>query len=169
MVIDLGAESCRVVKLRADGMVDSYEVNDKCASGAGTFIETMARALQVAVKDMGELSLRHTSEVPMNAQCVVFAESEVVSLIHQKTAKEDIAFAIHKGICNRINSMVRRVGAVDGIMLVGGTAGNAGLADCLQSTVGKKIAVPKNPGYVSAIGAALQAAEKLTGKQAAQA
>jgi benzoyl-CoA reductase subunit D len=158
MVIDLGAESCRVIKLQADGVVDSYEVNDKCASGAGTFIETMARALQVAVEDMGELSLKHHNEVPMNAQCVVFAESEVVSLIHQKTLKEDIAFAIHKGVCNRINSMVRRVGVVDGVMLIGGTANNRGLLDCLQGTVGKKIAAWPNPAYVSALGAALQAA-----------
>ncbi|MDR1947336.1 MAG: acyl-CoA dehydratase activase [Desulfovibrio sp.] len=159
LIIELGAEACRVIKLHTDGRIDTYEVNDKCASGAGTFIETMARALQVATTDMGPLSLKSAEDVPMNAQCVVFAESEVVSLIHQKKSKEDIACAIHKGVCNRINSMVRRVGIVDGVILVGGTARNTGLVKCLQDVIGREVYVPENSEYISALGAALHAVE----------
>jgi benzoyl-CoA reductase subunit D len=157
LIIDLGAETCRVIKLHTDGQLDSYEVNDKCASGVGTFIETMARALQVATEDMGPLSLQSAKTVPMNAQCVVFAESEVVSLIHQKESKEDIACAIHRGVSNRINSMVRRVGIVDGIILIGGTVRNTGLVKCLQDVLGREVFVPENSQYISALGAALHA------------
>ncbi|MDR2076886.1 MAG: acyl-CoA dehydratase activase [Desulfovibrio sp.] len=164
LIIDLGAEACRVIKLHADGQVDSYEVNDKCASGVGTFIETMARALQVTMEDMGPLSLKSTRIVPMNAQCVVFAESEVVSLIHQKESKEDIACAIHTGVSNRINSMVRRVGIVDGIVLIGGTVLNTGLAKCLRDAFGREAVVPEKAQYISALGAALYAAELAGGK-----
>ena len=159
IVIDLGSESSRAVKLSADGKIISYSINDKCAAGAGVFIETMARTLQVMPEEMGQLSLKHTEDVPMNSQCVVFAESEVVSLIHQKTAKEDIAYAIHKGIAGRIGSMVRQVGIVDGIALTGGPSLNTGLVQTLQNEIGKEIIVPEYSEYISALGAAIYASE----------
>jgi benzoyl-CoA reductase subunit D len=95
----------------------------------------------------------------MNAQCVVFAESEVISLIHQKESKEDIAHAIHIGVANRISSLVRRVGIVDGITLIGGPGHNIGLVHCLQDVLGKDIVVPTDTDYASALGAAIYAAE----------
>ena len=39
----------------------------------------MSRALEVKVDEMGELSRKSTKDVEINAQCAVFAESEVVS------------------------------------------------------------------------------------------
>lgn len=159
LVIDLGAEGCRAIRLNTDGKVKNYEVNDKCASGAGTFIETMARTLQVTTEEMGTYSMRHTKNLPMNAQCVVFAESEVISLIHQKESKEDIAHGIHIGIANRISSLVRRVGIVDGITLIGGPGHNIGLVQCLKAELGKDIEVPVDTNYISALGAASYAVE----------
>lgn len=159
LVIDLGAEGCRAIRLHPDGRVKNYEINDKCASGAGTFIETMARALQVTTAEMGAYSLRHTKNLPMNAQCVVFAESEVISLIHQQETKEDIAHGIHVGIANRISSLVRRVGIADGVVLIGGPGHNSGLVACLEVELGTDIGVPADPDYISALGAAVYAAE----------
>jgi len=157
LVIDLGAEGCRAMRLNRDGRVKNYEVNDKCASGAGTFIETMARALQIKTEDMGDYSLRHKKDLAMNAQCVVFSESEVISLIHQQETVEDIAHGIHVGICNRISSLIRRVGIVDGIMLIGGPGYNKGLVQSLQDVLGKDIAVAEDSEFVSAVGAAVYA------------
>ena len=74
------------------------------------FTEAMARALEVKLEDLGELSLQSTQAIPMNAQCTVFAESEVVTLLHCKTSKADMARAIHDAIADRITSMVRREG-----------------------------------------------------------
>ena len=70
----------------------------------------MARALEVPLEDLGELSLKSTQAIPINAQCAVFAESEVVSLVHRKTSKPDMARAIHDAIADRPTSMVRPVG-----------------------------------------------------------
>lgn len=159
-VIDMGADSCRVVRLNPDGTVMKYEVNDKCASGAGTFIEAMARALQIKTEEMGDFSLRHTKELATNAQCVVFAESEVISLIHAKESREDIAYGVHMGIANRIASMIRRVGLTDHFLMIGGPAYNKGLVSCMSKVFERDIKVPENNQYVSAIGAALLAAEK---------
>lgn len=159
-VIDMGADSCRVIRLNEDGSVMKYEVNDKCASGAGTFIEAMARALQISTEEMGEYSLRHTKELATNAQCVVFAESEVISLIHAKESREDIAYGVHMGIANRVASMIRRVGLTDNFTMVGGPGYNKGLVACMSKVFGKDIIVPENNQYLNAVGAAMFAAEK---------
>ncbi len=154
-VIDMGADSCRVIRLNEDGTVMKYEVNDKCASGAGTFIEAMARALQITTEEMGEYSLRHTKELATNAQCVVFAESEVISLIHAKESREDIAYGVHMGISNRIASMIRRVGLTDKYTLVGGPGYNRGLVQCMSKVFEREIRVPEDNQYLSAVGAAI--------------
>ncbi|MCK7504549.1 MAG: hypothetical protein MZV70_10995 [Desulfobacterales bacterium] len=91
-----------------------FAVNEKCAAGAGAFIEAMARALEVTIEEMGPLGLQSDKEIPMNAQCAIFAESEVVGLIHSKTAKPDISKAIHDSIASRIVSMIRRIGVQRG-------------------------------------------------------
>jgi len=158
-IIDMGADSCRVIRLNEDGSIMKYEVNDKCASGAGTFIEAMARALQINTEEMGTFSLRHTKELATNAQCVVFAESEVISLIHAKETREDIAYGVHMGIANRIASMIRRVGLTDNFTMIGGPAFNKGLVSCMSKVFGREIVVPENNQYISALGAALYAAE----------
>lgn len=159
-VIDMGADSCRVIRLNQDGTVMKYEVNDKCASGAGTFVETMARALQISTEEMGDYSLRHTKELATNAQCVVFAESEVISLIHAKEKIEDIAYGVHMGIANRIASMIRRVGLTDTLVMIGGPAYNKGLVSCMSKVFERDIKVLDNNQFVSAYGAAIYAAEK---------
>ena len=158
-IIDMGADSCRVIRLNEDGTIMKYEVNDKCASGAGTFIEAMARALQISTEEMGDFSLRHTKELATNAQCVVFAESEVISLIHAKESREDIAYGVHMGIANRIASMIRRVGLTDHFTMIGGPAFNKGLVSCMAKVFGRDITVPEDNHYMTAIGAAIFAAE----------
>ena len=138
-----------------NGKVKDFVINERCAAGAGTFVETMARALEIEVEDMGSMSLKSTKTIPMNAQCAVFAESEVVSLIHSRVAKEDIARAIHDAMAGRIASMVLRVGVEKDVVLIGGVALNSGFLPPLQSELNTKLTVPEFPEYVGALGAAL--------------
>jgi benzoyl-CoA reductase subunit D len=104
--------------------------------------------------------LNSTQEIPMNAQCAVFAESEVVSLLHAKTPKADIARAVHDAIASRIISLVRKVGFEPDVVLIGGVAYNAGFVDSLKRGLECEILVPDDPEYVSAYGAALAATEE---------
>jgi benzoyl-CoA reductase subunit D len=158
-LIDVGAEEGRAIKCTRDGKVADFVVNEKCAAGAGTFVEAMARALELKLEEMGELSLKSMTVVPMNAQCTVFAESEVVSLIHAKTPKSDIVRAVHDAISSRIVSMVRRVGVENDIALIGGVAHNVGLVDALKRGLESAVLVPADPEFVGALGAALIAKE----------
>ena len=165
-VIDIGAEEGLVVKLDDQGKVKDFGINEKCAAGAGAFIEAMSRALEVDIETMGELSLKSTKQIPMNAQCTIFAESEVVSLIHQKTSKEDIIRAVHDPIADRNTSMVRQIGIVQEVALIGGVANNIGFVDSMKRNLGFDLLIPKDgiaPEYVSALGAALIAQDKIGG------
>jgi benzoyl-CoA reductase subunit D len=159
-IIDVGAEEGRAIKCTAEGKVADFAVNEKCAAGAGSFVEAMSRALELPLEEMGEMSLRSKNAVAMNAQCTVFAESEVVSLVHAKTPKEDIVRALHDAIANRIVSMARRVGVEETVGLIGGVGYNVGFIDALRRCLEvASVWVPPQPEYVGAIGAAVAAAE----------
>jgi len=157
-VIDVGAEEGRAIKIGAGGKVVDFAINEKCAAGAGAFTEAMARALEVKLEELGPLSLTSTQAVAMNAQCAVFAESELVTLVHSKTPKPDMARAVHDAIADRIVSMVRRVGVEKEVMLVGGVAKNVGFRESLKRELETEVIIPEEPEFVSALGAALLAA-----------
>jgi benzoyl-CoA reductase subunit D len=160
-VADVGAEEGRAVKIDGDGNVVDFAINEKCAAGAGAFIEAMSRALEVSLEEMGPLCLQSDREIPMNAQCAIFAESEVVGLIHAKTAKPDISKAIHDAMAGRIVSMIRRVGINEDVVMLGGVGYNPGFVEAMQKELKlEKIFVPDAPEYGAAVGAAVVAAEE---------
>jgi benzoyl-CoA reductase subunit D len=154
-VIDVGAETSRAVRCNEEGRMVDFAINEKCAAGSGTFIEAMARALEVKLEEIGPLSLEAKKAISMNAQCTIFAESEVVSLIHEKASKADIARAIHDSIANRIASLARRLGIQRDVVLAGGVAKNVGFVSSLQKTLEVELLVPEEPEFVGALGAAL--------------
>jgi benzoyl-CoA reductase subunit D len=158
-VIDVGAEEGRAIRCNEEGKVLDFALNEKCAAGAGAFTEAMGRALEVDVAELGRLSLKSSKPIPMNAQCAVFAESEVVSLLHAKTPKEDISRAVHDAIASRIVSLARKVGFEPEVVLIGGVAYNVGFVDSLERALECKVTIPEDPEYIGAFGAALAAAE----------
>jgi benzoyl-CoA reductase subunit D len=157
-IIDVGAEEGRSIKIGADGKVLDFAINDKCAAGTGTFVEAMSRALEVSVDEMAKITLQSSQTLSMNAQCAVFGESEVVSLIHQKTPKPDIARAVMNAIAGRIASLARIVGLEKDVVMVGGMAKNAGFVGSLKKNIEMDVLVPEDPDYMGALGAAEAAA-----------
>lgn len=159
-VADVGVEEGRAVKLDDQGNPVDFAVNEKCAAGAGAFIEAMARALEVSVEELGALCLQSDREIPLNAQCVIFAESEVVGLIHSNTAKADISRAIHDCIAGRIVSIIRRIGLHEDVVLIGGLARSPGFLCSMRRHLNvSRIYVPVDPEFGAAVGAAVLAAE----------
>ena len=160
-VADVGAEEGRAAKIDENGSPIDFAINEKCAAGAGAFIEAMARALEVTIEEMGPLCMQSDKEIPMNTQCAIFAESEVVGLIHAKTAKPDISKAIHDSMASRIVSMIRRIGVNEDIAMIGGVGYNPGfVAAMLRELKVEKICIPDEPEYGAATGAAVVAAEE---------
>lgn len=163
-VIDVGAEEGRAIKISAEGRVLDFAINERCAAGTGTFVEAMARALEVTVDEMSKIALQSTRSLSINAQCAVFGESEVVSLIHQKTPKPDIARAVMNAIAGRITSIARIVGLEKDVVMVGGMAKNAGFVDSFQKNIEMDVIVTEDPDYIGAMGAAEAAADEVNGK-----
>jgi len=163
-VIDVGAEEGRGMRCDETGKILDFEVNEKCAAGAGAFTEAMSRALEVPLEEFGALSLKATEEIPMNAQCTVFAESEVVTMVHNKVSKANMAKAVHDAMASRISSMVRKIGFNKDVTLIGGVAKNVGFVDSLNKDLELEVIVPKDPEYVGALGAALAASGWKGGK-----
>lgn len=160
-VADVGAEEGRAAKFDEQGHVQDFAINEKCAAGAGAFIEAMGRALETPLAEMGPLALTSTNPIPMNAQCAIFAESEVVGLIHAKTERKDISRAIHDAMASRIVSMIRRIGVNPDVVMVGGVAYNPGFVEALRRELAvDAIYIPDRPEFAAATGAAVVAAKE---------
>lgn len=153
-IIDVGAEEGRAIKVNHDGKVLDFAINDKCAAGTGTFVEAMSRALEVPVKEMAKIALDSTKSIPMNAQCAVFGESEVVSLIHQNISKSDISRAVMDAVAGRVGSIARIVGLERDVVLIGGMANNVAFIESLKKNIEMEVIVPDDPDYMGALGAA---------------
>lgn len=160
-IIDVGAEEARAVKCDDNGIMIDFVVNERCAAGAGAFIEAMARALEVKLEDMGPLSLRAERASPINASCVIFGESDVVTLIHRQESKPEIARAIFDAMADRISSMVHRLGVNPDVVLMGGVAKDIGFVASLKRKLGIDVLIPKYPEYAGALGAALVAVRRV--------
>lgn len=158
-VVDVGAEESRAVKCNEKGGVVDFVINEKCAAGAGVFIEAMARALEMDLDQMGASALSSTNAIPINAQCTIFAESEVVGLIHAKTEKKDICKAVHDAMASRIVSMIRHIGVNPDIVILGGTAYNPAFVAALKRELAvDRLFIPDLPDFGAALGAAVVAA-----------
>ncbi|MBA7533498.1 2-hydroxyisocaproyl-CoA dehydratase activator [subsurface metagenome] len=132
-------------------------MNDKCAAGTGRFLEVMAQALGIKTEELGEKSLQSRRKIKISSMCTVFAESEVISLIAEGQAKEDIIRGLHEAISNRICSMANRLRLENIITLTGGVAKNIGMVRALKKRLKAKVYVPEEPQIVGALGAAIAA------------
>lgn len=159
-IIDVGAEEARAVKCDDNGIMIDFVVNERCAAGAGAFIEAMARAIEVKMEEMGPLSLKAERASSINASCVIFGESDVVSLIHKQESKPEIARAVFDAMADRVSSMVRRLGINPEVVLVGGVAKDVGFIASLTRKLGVDLKIPDNPEYAGALGAALIAIKR---------
>jgi benzoyl-CoA reductase subunit D len=160
-IIDVGAEEARAVKCDERGVMADFVVNERCAAGAGTFIEAMARALELRMEDIGPLSLKAERASTINASCVIFGESDVVTLIHRQESKPEIARAVFDAMADRISSMVRRLGVNPDVVVVGGVAKDVGFVASLKRKLGVDVLIPEYPDFVGAFGAALVAAGRV--------
>ncbi len=161
-VIDIGGQDSKVISVDKEGRVVDFVMNDKCAAGTGRFLEVMAQALGVKTEDLGKESLKSRRKINISSMCTVFAESEVISLIAEGCAKEDILRGLHEAIANRIGSMANRLRLENTITLTGGVAKNTGMVQALKKRLKAKVYVPPEPQIVGALGAAL-AAQKMAG------
>ena len=160
-IIDIGGQDVKGIAIDQDGTVKNFAMNDKCAAGTGRFYEAMARSFEMSLPEFSRLSLTAKNVIPITAQCTVFAESEVISLVGDGKAMEDIAAGIQMAVAKRCFVMAKKAGATDAITLTGGCAKNDGLKAAIERVLKLKVIELKtDPQLMGALGAAEYARKK---------
>lgn len=160
-IIDIGGQDVKGIAIDTDGTVLDFSMNDKCAAGTGRFFETMAHAFELSLDEFSGLSLKAKNIIPITAQCTVFAESEVVSLVGEGKPMEDIAAGIQLSVAKRCFVMAKKAGVVDSVTLTGGCAKNKGLCQAIEKVLKIKVVnLPVDPQLMGALGAAEYARQK---------
>ncbi|HDD24145.1 MAG TPA: 2-hydroxyglutaryl-CoA dehydratase [Chloroflexi bacterium] len=158
-VIDIGGQDSKGISVGKGGKVLDFVMNDKCAAGTGRFLEVMAHALEVDLTDFGTMALSAPGRAKISSTCTVFAESEVVTHVAKGVPKDEIIAGIHEAIAARVTTMVSRIAIREAVVLTGGVARNAGIAQMLEEKLGHPLIVPMYAQLAGAIGAALIAGE----------
>jgi predicted CoA-substrate-specific enzyme activase len=155
-VIDIGGQDAKVIKLDSSGGVARYIYNDKCASGTGRFIEIIADVLGIPLEEMGAMAVKSTNRLNISNQCVIFAETEIISLVNEGRNISDIANGLHHAVANRIVSMAGSIGIEKDIAITGGVAKNPGMMTALGEALKSPLTrLGMDPQIIAAYGAAL--------------
>jgi predicted CoA-substrate-specific enzyme activase len=162
-VLDAGADGTTAIRVSAQGMVEDSAINERCAASGGVFLDTMSRMLRIPLEELGAESLKATNTEPISSTCAVFAESEVVSLVHRDPPVPiaNILAGIHESVANRLFGLAQRVGMRSEVVMCGGVSKNIGIIRAMEAKLGKPVLVPEDPQIVGALGAALIAQKGL--------
>ena len=157
MVIDIGGQDAKVMRVNEDGDIVKYVYNDICATGSGRFLEMIADVLGLKVEDIGHLSLQSKTPLSISSQCVIFAETEIISLINKGCAPNDILAGLHQSLAQRVAALAKSIILEENITFTGGAAKNIGLFQSLENSLGVKLIKMEivDPQLNGAIGAAL--------------
>lgn len=160
-IIDIGGQDVKGIAIDTDGTVLNFAMNDKCAAGTGRFFESMARAFEMSLDEFSNLSLTAKNVIPITAQCAVFAESEVISLVGEGKPMEEISAGIQLSVAKRCFVMAKKAGAADSVTLTGGCAKNEGLKKAIEKVLKINVVdLPTDPQLMGALGAAEYARQK---------
>lgn len=157
-ILDIGGQDTKAIALSSSGGVEDFEMNDRCAAGTGKFLEVMAAALGVGIDQLSETALRAERAVRISSMCTVFAESEVIGLLHRGESREAIARGLHEAIARRTLALLKRVGARGELLFAGGVANNEAMCRLIAEGYGGSVIAAREPQVVGALGAALHGA-----------
>jgi predicted CoA-substrate-specific enzyme activase len=161
MIVDIGGQDCKIIYLDQNYAVRNFSMNDKCAAGTGKFMEVIAGILETTIDKVGPISLESNSPCDINSMCVVFAQSEVISLIARKFDRKDILAGVHLSMAKRIIKMMKKSEKGGDILMTGGGALNIGMKKAFEDELMKDVYIAKYPQFNGSIGAALLASERV--------
>ncbi len=156
-LINAGADQARIIRFDPKGQIIEYALNQKCAAGLGLFLESQARLLEMSLEELNK-PISGADSLAVNDQCGVYAELDVVSLIHGNIPKAKIVRAIHEAVAARLNSLANEINPQKEIVFTGGLAHNLGVLQAMGKRSGIKFLIPEYPEYCGALGAAWIAA-----------
>jgi predicted CoA-substrate-specific enzyme activase len=157
-VVDIGGQDSKVIRLDEKGLVQDFAMNDRCAAGTGAFLDVIASRFGLSLDDLASLHSKDPVALEVSSTCVVFAETEVVSLISRGEDLNDVLAGVHRAVARRVAATVRQLGAVEPIYFSGGVALNETVRRELELALERPVTRCTDPQLTAAWGAALLAA-----------
>jgi predicted CoA-substrate-specific enzyme activase len=159
-IIDIGGQDSKLLRLRADGTIGDFVMNDRCAAGTGRFLELLAVRLGVRLASLADMAGRSCNPAMISSMCVVFAETEIIGLLASGVMPEDIVAGVQASLATRVAAMTGR-NVAPPIVLTGGVAMVPGMEAALGAALGQPLTVASQPQMTCALGAAILARQRL--------
>jgi benzoyl-CoA reductase subunit A len=160
-VLDIGGQDTKAIQVDDQGIVTSFQMNDRCAAGCGRYLGYIADEMNLGVHELGPLACQSKRSVRINSTCTVFAGAELRERLSLSEKREDILAGLHRAIILRAMSLLARSGGVDNeFTFTGGVAKNQAAVDALSGLIREnygELAMNISPDsiYTGALGAAL--------------
>ena len=155
VIVDIGGQDNKVIRVEADGERRNFRMNRKCAAGTGSFLEEMALRLGIGIAELDGLAARATEDLELGSFCTVFAGTELLTLIRAGKRPADLARAGYRSLIKRVLEMDVLRGTV---VTTGGVfAHHPTMVRLLEDALGRSVIVPPHPQEIGAFGAALAA------------
>ncbi len=159
-VLDIGGQDTKAIQVDNQGIVENFQMNDRCAAGCGRYLGYIADEMNMGVHELGPLAMQATRSVRINSTCTVFAGAELRDRLALGERREDIIAGLHRAIILRAMSIISRSGGVrDQFTFTGGVAKNEAAVAELRNLIVENygdVAININPDsiYTGALGAA---------------
>jgi benzoyl-CoA reductase subunit A len=160
-VLDIGGQDTKAIQVDADGIVTSFQMNDRCAAGCGRYLGYIADEMKIGLHELGPLAQTSTRFVKINSTCTVFAGAELRERLSLGENREDILAGLHRAIILRAMSLLARSGGIDDeFTFTGGVARNPAAVKALRElcheTYGERtLNISLDSIFTGALGAAL--------------
>jgi benzoyl-CoA reductase subunit A len=123
--LDIGGQDTKAIQVDANGIVTSFQMNDRCAAGCGRYLGYIADELNLGVHELGPLAQQSSCHVKINSTCTVFAGAELRERLSLGQKREDILAGLHRSIILRAMSLLARSGGIaEEFTFTGGVARN---------------------------------------------
>ncbi len=160
LLVDMGGQDTKVVRVGPAGEVVDFAMNDKCAAGTGRFLEVILGRLRVPLEGVAALVDGARRTVPVSSTCTVFAESEVISLVAADAPLDGIVKGLHTALASRVAALARGADGEAELLMSGGVALNGAMVAALSEAIGRPVRVVPEPQLTGALGAALAVAPR---------
>ena len=159
-VLDIGGQDTKAIQVDPQGIVESFQMNDRCAAGCGRYLGYIADEMNMGLHELGPLAMKSTKTIKINSTCTVFAGAELRDRLALGDKREDIMAGLHRAIVLRAMSILARSGGIrNEFTFTGGVAKNQAAVKALKALVSENygaLTLNINPDsiYTGALGGA---------------
>ena len=166
-IIDIGGEDIKVIHCDEFNNVASFNMNDKCAAGTGSFLSEISERAEIEIGEMSQLAEKSDFNNELNSFCTVFAKTEIMKWIFDGVPIEDISRGIYLSVANKVAKM-KLYPDMPTIIVGGVIKHHTYLKTLLNEKFNMDIQIVDNPQHLVSLGAAMLAQRVWTAKNKVQ-